>query len=80
MPTKCDEGAVLMRAAEHALAWLNGLDDRPIATTASLAQMRARLSRPLAECGAAAHDVIDDFVADMAGGILGSQSGRFLVG
>lgn len=72
-----DEGAVLMRAAEHAVAWLDGLNDRPVATTASLDQLRTRFGRPLADDGVAPALVIDELVADAADGILGSQSGRF---
>jgi aromatic-L-amino-acid decarboxylase len=74
---KPPERAALARAADHALAWLEGLDDRSVATTATLEQMRARLDRPLAARGVDAVTVIDDLVADVAGGILGSQSGRF---
>ncbi|THD57925.1 MAG: aspartate aminotransferase family protein [Phenylobacterium sp.] len=69
-----------MRAAEHAFAWLDGLDgldSRSVATTASLEEMRARLGRPLADTGVAAAQVIDELVADTAGGILGSQGPRF---
>jgi glutamate/tyrosine decarboxylase-like PLP-dependent enzyme len=77
MPTETPKRAALMRAAEHAFAWLDGLETRPVATTASLEEMRARLGRPLAERGVAATQVIDDLVADVEGGILGSQSGRF---
>ena len=77
MLRKSYEGAVLMRAAEHALAWLDGMGDRPVATTASLEQMRVRLARPLANEGVPPTQVIDELVADTADGILGSQSGRF---
>jgi len=77
MPIETPERTALRRAAEHALAWLDGLESRPVATTASVAEMRARLGRPLAERGVDAAQVIDDLVADTAGGLLGSQSGRF---
>lgn len=77
MPTHTPDRSALERAAEHAFAWLDGLDTRPVATTATVAQMRARLARPLADRGVAATQVIDDLVADTAGGIIGSQSGRF---
>ncbi|HLZ76320.1 pyridoxal phosphate-dependent decarboxylase family protein [Phenylobacterium sp.] len=76
-PTKTPERAALTRAAEHAFAWLDGLDARSVATTATLEEMRARLGRPLAAQGVAPVQVIDDLVADVEGGILGSQSGRF---
>jgi len=77
MPTDTPERTALARAAEHAFAWLDGLDGRSVATTATVAELRARLTRPLTDRGVAAGEVIDDLVADTAGGILGSQSGRF---
>ena len=73
--TDSPDRTALTRAAEHAFAWLDGLDTRSVATTASVADLRARLGRPLADQGVAATRVIDDLVADTAGGILGSQSG-----
>jgi aromatic-L-amino-acid decarboxylase len=77
MPSETPERAALTRAAEHAFAWLDGLDARSVATTATLDDLRSRLSRPLAPRGVPAVQVIDDLVADTAGGILGSQNGRF---
>ncbi|HEX4711084.1 hypothetical protein, partial [Phenylobacterium sp.] len=77
MSSETPERTALTRAAEHAFAWLDGLDARSVATTASVAELRARLGRPLARQGAPATQVIDDLVADTEGGILGSQSGRF---
>jgi glutamate/tyrosine decarboxylase-like PLP-dependent enzyme len=77
MPTETPEHAALSRAAQHAFAWLDGLETRSVATTATLDEMRARLARPLADRGVPATEVIDDLVADTEGGILGSQSGRF---
>lgn len=77
MPSDTAERDVLLRAAEHALAWLDGLDRQSVATTTTLAEMRARLGRPLADEGVAARQVLDELVADTAGGILGSQGGRF---
>ena len=77
MPKTSSEREVLLRAAEHALAWIDGLDAASVATTATLEEMRARLGRPLADAGVEARQVIDDLVADTEGGILGSQGGRF---
>jgi len=77
MPTDTTERDALERAAEHALAFLEGLDTRSVATTASLAELRARLGRPLADHGVPATQVIDELVADADAGILGSQGGRF---
>ncbi|MCO6051776.1 pyridoxal-dependent decarboxylase [Mesorhizobium sp. RP14(2022)] len=67
----------LARAFAHASAWLKGLDHRAVATTASLAELRMRLARPLAENGLDPSEVIDRLVADTEGGLLGSQTGRF---
>src|SRR5713101_8510478 len=69
--------AVLERALAHALAHLEALDGRPVSATASLAELRARLARPLTDTGVDASQVIDQLVADVAGGVLGSASGRF---
>jgi len=75
--SKSPERLALERAAEHAFAWLDGLDTRSVATTATSAEMRARLARPLPDRPTDPVQVIDDLVADTAGGILGSQAGRF---
>lgn len=77
MPIETPERRTLAHAAEHAFAWLDGLDSRSVATTASVADMRARLGRPLTDRGLPATQVIDELVADTEGGLLGSQSGRF---
>jgi glutamate/tyrosine decarboxylase-like PLP-dependent enzyme len=77
MPTTTPARDALTRAVDHAFAWLDGLGTRSVATTATLEQMRARLGRPLYDQGVAATQVIDDLAADVEGGILGSQSGRF---
>ncbi len=77
MSTETPERTALARAAEHAFAWLDAVDGRSVATTATVAELRARLTKPLADRGLPATQVIDELVADTAGGILGSQSGRF---
>lgn len=75
MPT--DNHAALARAFAHAQAYLDGLDAAPVAATASLEDLRRALGRPLAERGTPAAQVIDELVADVAGGLHGSQGGRF---
>ena len=77
MPADTSDRAALQRAAEHAFTFLEGLDRHPVATTASFAELRGRLARPLAASGVPATQVIDELVADVDGGILGSQGGRF---
>jgi len=68
---------VLERALQHALCHLESGNDRPIGPTTNLDQLRARLSRPLAEYGVEPTQVIDDLVRDAEGGIIGCTSGRF---
>jgi glutamate/tyrosine decarboxylase-like PLP-dependent enzyme len=67
----------LQRAVRHALAHIENLDALPVAATAPLETLRARLARPLADDGAAAEEVIDELVRDTEGGIVGSAGGRF---
>ena len=71
------EATVLARACRHAVAYLEGLDHRPVATTVGLMELRQRLDVPLGAEGTPAETVIDELVAATAGGQLGSASGRF---
>jgi glutamate/tyrosine decarboxylase-like PLP-dependent enzyme len=67
----------LQTAVRHALAHIENLDALPVAATASLETLRARLARPLADDGAPPEQVIEDLVGDSAGGIVASAGGRF---
>jgi glutamate/tyrosine decarboxylase-like PLP-dependent enzyme len=69
--------SVLAAAAGHAARYLEQLPSRPIAATASLAELRRRLDKPLSEAGVDAVTVIDELVRDTDGGLMGSTSGRF---
>ena len=69
--------APLERALTHALNHLKCGEEAPVAATASLAELRARLDVPLDEAGVDAARVIDELVAGCEGGILGSTGGRF---
>ena len=69
--------APLERAASHAVAFLETLDTAPVAATATLAELRERLDRPLTDEGIEATRVIDDLAADVDGGLIGNASGRF---
>ncbi|MGZ3697139.1 MAG: aspartate aminotransferase family protein, partial [Bdellovibrionota bacterium] len=71
------ETKALERAFFHAREWLEGLDQRSVASTASLATLRARLSVPLEARGIEASQVVDELVAMTEGGHLGSAGGRF---
>jgi aromatic-L-amino-acid decarboxylase len=77
MTDQTNDRAALQRAADHAFAFLDGLDRRPVGPTASLAELRARLGRPLPDQGVPAVQVIDDLVGDVEAGLQGSQGGRF---
>jgi glutamate/tyrosine decarboxylase-like PLP-dependent enzyme len=68
---------VLEIAAAHAATHIDSLGRRPIAASASLAELRRRLGKPLPETGMPDKAVIDELVRDADGGILGSGSGRF---
>src|SRR5947209_11340464 len=69
--------ALLERAMAHAIRYLDRLDTAPVSATATLEELRARLTRPLAENGTDAGRVIDELVADVDGGLLGNGGGRF---
>ena len=61
-PARSPYRPALERALAHALAYLDGLDRAPVAATATLAELRGRLARPLPEEGTEATRVIDDLV------------------
>lgn len=67
----------LARAVVHAQEHLGSLDEGPVAARASLETLRARLAKPLNGAPMAPDIVIDELVADTAGGLTGSASGRF---
>jgi len=67
----------LRAAFDAALDHLDHLDSHPVAATATLAELRARLTKPLATAGVPAAEVVLELAADSAGGIIGSSGGRF---
>jgi aromatic-L-amino-acid decarboxylase len=71
------EAAVLSRAYRHAVDYLEGLDNRPVASTTSLRVLRERLGVPLSAAPTPAETVIENLAAATAGGHVGSASGRF---
>jgi len=77
MKTTLPYRPVLERALNHALAHLENLEHTPVSATTTLAELRMRLARPLTNDGVDAAQVIDELVADAAGGVLGSAGGRF---
>ena len=69
--------AALERAMAHSLAFLGGLDTASVAATTSLAEMRRRFDRPLAEAGVDPAAMIDELARGVDGGLVGSAGGRF---
>jgi glutamate/tyrosine decarboxylase-like PLP-dependent enzyme len=72
-----DWKAPLGAAFEHAVAYLDGLPDRPLTARASLAELRASLGGPLPARPQAAEDVVAALVRAAEPGVLPSSSGRF---
>jgi len=68
---------LLARTAAHAARYIETLSDRPVAETASIADLRRRLVGPLPEAGLDDDAVIDELVRDVEGGLMGSTGGRF---
>ena len=70
-------GNVLERAAAHAKSHLENVKEARVSASATPNDLRARLARPLEKGGVDPARVIDDLVADTAGGIIGNAGGRF---
>jgi glutamate/tyrosine decarboxylase-like PLP-dependent enzyme len=69
--------APLGEAFDRALIYLEGLPDRPVRSTASLAELRATLGGPLPEVSAESREVIAALATAAEPGVLPSSSGRF---
>jgi glutamate/tyrosine decarboxylase-like PLP-dependent enzyme len=68
---------VLDRTLKLALEYLDGLPERPVGATATLAELRQRLDGPLPREGREPSKVVEQLVCDVAGGLTGSAGGRF---
>ena len=69
--------AALERATHHSLAFLSALDSAPVRATATLAELRGRITHPLPAEGKDPAAVVDELAASVEGGILGTAGGRF---
>ena len=69
--------AALERATDHAIAYLESLDEAGVAATTSLAELRRRFAVALPDEGADPVTVIDDLARDVEGGLIGNAGGRF---
>ena len=72
-----DTRTTLEFALRIALDHLSSLDERPVNATASIDELRRRLHKPLQDRGLAAEEVLQQPVADVAGGLNASSGGRF---
>jgi glutamate/tyrosine decarboxylase-like PLP-dependent enzyme len=77
MTAETDYAPALEQALRHSLNHLDKAKDGPVGAAATLAQLRARLGRPLAEDGTEPAHVIDELVRDVEGGIVNNACGRF---
>jgi glutamate/tyrosine decarboxylase-like PLP-dependent enzyme len=68
---------LLRRTLEHALDYIHALPTAPVDATATLAELRQRLSKPLPLQPAEPSAVIAQLVDDVKGGLTGSTGGRF---
>ena len=69
---------VLDDAARLAREFVDGLAERPVGATASVAELRARLARPLTDGGEDPRAVIADLAADVEPGLIASAGPALL--
>ncbi|MDF9876671.1 pyridoxal phosphate-dependent decarboxylase family protein [Cellulosimicrobium cellulans] len=72
-----DRDAALLRAHEHAAAWLDSLATRPVPPRASVADVVAALGTDLPDGPTTAADVVDLLAAACGPGLTAMPSGRF---
>src|SRR6266536_1854677 len=68
---------LLHRAAEQALEYRRSLADRPVATPADAAAIRAAFGGPLPQASTAPEKVLDELVAAAEGGLVATAGPRF---
>lgn len=76
-PSSDRQQLALEHASRLSISFLDALDTTPVNATATLAELRARLMRPLSNDGVDPVTVIDDLARAVDGGLLGSAGGRF---
>jgi glutamate/tyrosine decarboxylase-like PLP-dependent enzyme len=72
-----DRDAALLRAHEHAAAWLDSLATRPVPPRASVAEVVAALGTDLPDGPTSAPDVVDLLATACGPGLTAMPSGRF---
>jgi glutamate/tyrosine decarboxylase-like PLP-dependent enzyme len=68
---------LLHSTSQKAVSYLENLDRASVAATVDLQTLRSRLAKELPQQGLPPAQVIDELVADVEGGLLGSAGGRF---
>jgi glutamate/tyrosine decarboxylase-like PLP-dependent enzyme len=74
---KLEFRTTLEATLQHSLEYLESLDNQPVDATVTLATLRDRLGKPLADEGIPPQQVISELVADCEGATIGSSGGRF---
>ncbi len=77
MPRYENYRPLLEKTLNHAIAHLENLESESVVATASLTELRERLAYPLSDGRLAPEKIIEDLVADTAGGFTGNAGGRF---
>lgn len=67
----------LRYAFDAASAWIDGLDQRPVAARASVTELKQVFQAPLPETGSRPEHVVTWLTEHASAGMLGSASGRF---
>lgn len=75
--TQSDYRKPLALALDGALKYLQSLDTACVGATADAATLHAQLQKRLGDDGVPAERVVEDLIADVAGGLTGSAGGRF---
>ena len=68
---------VLSLAQHEAFSFLSNLDRAPVGATVDVETLRQQITKPLTNTGLPPEQVITELVSDVAGGLIGSASGRF---
>ena len=76
-PTRTPTDAALERAAELGRAYVAGLPDRRVGTTATLEELRSRFTGPLPEDGEPRQAVVEHLAPEAEPGLIGMAGPRF---
>ncbi len=77
MPIRPDYNQLLQKTVQHALSYIDALPESHVAATSSLDELRSRLNQPIPATGSDPVAVIEQLVANVAGGLHDVTGGRF---